>query len=283
MKRVLYLVVITCCFYSCRFFDRSQRAADAVAEVNGVYLSAFQLAEVTYGLASEDSARVADAYIRKWATRILEYDRAKNAATPEMKELVEDYRRTLYVHEYEQQLIARRMSKQIPDSVISQFYATHKDQFILQDPILKGILMILPKDAPQQDKLKKQLLTLGEKDHLEKVEKYAFQYASGYELFLDDWKRGSQILLRLPLSTDQLQQKLNSKPLIELSDTSSTYLLLVTDKHLKGDWMPLDYAEPEIKQLLLRERQMAFLEEEKRSLYDNALLLRKVKIYDIKK
>ena len=282
-KTKIILLIFLCSLSSCRFFSRQQRAADAVAEVNGQYLSASELDQITYGLNTEDSARIAEAYIRNWAIRILEYDKAKEAASDALKELVKDYERTLYVHEYEQQLIARRMSKQVADSVIERFYKAHTDRFVLQDHIVKGALIVLPIDAPKQDKVKKQLLALGEKDNLEQVEKYAFQYASGYELFLDEWKSGSQILLRLPLQTDILQQRLNSNRLIEVQDSLSTYILVVTDKHLKGDIMPLDYATPEIKQIILSQRQVTFLEDEKQGLYNNAVLLRKVKIYDKKK
>jgi hypothetical protein len=148
----------------------------------------------------------------------------------------------------------------------------------LQDHIFKGILLVLPHSTPQLDQLKKWLNALNE-DNMEKIEKYAYQYASGYELFNDSWVTANQILLRLPIQTDILKTSLRQNSTIQVEDSLSTYILHVTDKHFAGEVMPLEYAKPEITKWILSQKQVKFLQDERKEVYENAIRFKKIKIY----
>ena len=267
MKKILYIAIVLAGLTGCQFLEKHQQR-DIVAEVAGQCLTASELQQIT-GKAStpEDSARYAEAYIRQWAEEILVYEKAKDQADAEVERLVEDYRRSLYVHAYEQRLVQQRMNKTIEDSVVNNYYESHRDQFILGESLLKGILLIVPNGAPKLDKLKKQLAEPDE-ENIEHIEKYAYQYATGYELFTNQWMRATQIVLRLPLETDNLVQQLKKTNLIEVQDSVSTYLLQVTDKCLPGEVMPQDYARGEIEEILLGQRQVEFLRQERERLYE---------------
>lgn len=251
-----------------------------VAELNGNTLNESDLYPLTAGLSKEDSAMVAEQYIRQWAINILRYEKALGGRDDELEAMVEDYRRSLYLYEYEQNRVKKKMPKNIADSTIKSFYEEHKDQFILRESIVKGILLVIPQKSPKQDKLKK-LLANPTQDNLEKIEKYAYQYSSGYELFVDNWRTTNEIILRLPLEKDILQSELKQRALIEVNDENNLYLLQVTDKHLVGDYQPLDYAKEEIKQIILSQRQVDFLKEEREKLYEEALRYKKLRIYGL--
>jgi hypothetical protein len=235
---------------------------------------------LTNGLSAEDSARVAEAYIRQWAEDLLEYDAAKSSSDKAIERRVEDYRRSLYVHEYEEHLIAQRMPKHVEDSLVRAFYATHSSRFVLDETIVKGMLLIVPVGAPNMDELKRQMAKPFDDENLEQIEKYAYNYATGYELFLEEWKNSRQILLRMPISDANLQKQLNQKRQLVVEDSINTYLLQVTDVHMKGAEMPLDYARGEIEQLLLNERRVEFLEQEREKLYEKAIQQGKLKRYE---
>jgi hypothetical protein len=193
---------------------------------------------------------------------------------------VEDYRRSLYVHEYEERLIAQRMPKHVEDSLVRAFYATHSSRFVLDETIVKGMLLIVPLGAPNMDELKRQMAKPFDDENLEQIEKYAYNYATGYELFLEEWKNSRQILLRMPISDANLQKQLHQKRQLVVEDSINTYLLQVTDVHMKGAEMPLDYARGEIEQLLLNERRVEFLEQEREKLYEKAIQQGKLKRYE---
>lgn len=279
MRKFVVLLIVVPIMVGCTLFEQ-QRKSGIVVECNGHSLTQVEIAALTNGLRSEDSARVAEAYIRQWAEDLLEYDAAKKVESKEIERMVEDYRRSLYVHEYEENLIAQRMPKHVEDSLVRAFYATHSSRFVLDETIVKGMLLVVPLGAPNMDELKRQMAKPFDDENLEQIEKYAYNYATGYELFLEEWKNSRQILLRMPLSDANLQKQLNQKRQIVMEDSVNTYLLQVTDVHMKGTEMPLDYARTKIEQILLNERRVEFLEQERDKLYHKALQQNKLIRYE---
>lgn len=282
MKKAIYIVLsIGCWAFSmtgCKYV-REHQTNGLAAEVNGQKLYETEVISVVGKLTGEDSIRVRNEYIHQWAINILMQDKANEYTTPAIEQLVNDYRRSLCMYEYEKEMIEKQMSKYIQDSVIQQFYDTHLDRLILQDDIFKGLLLITPNDAPNQEALMHSLKQLQD-DDLQFLEKYAYQNALGYELFLDEWKTASQLLLRMPFERNTLVSELKNKQQIILQDSLNKYILQVTDKCLQGHQMPFDYAQREIKELILNQRQQDFLKREREHLYKDGVRSKKVKIYE---
>lgn len=266
---------------SCSFFHTKHKAG-TVVELNGNYLYEQDLQQITKGLQGEDSAQVADRYIQQWASNILVYDEARDRAKPEIEALVEDYRRSLYVHDFQQRYIAQRMPTLVADTLVEHFYEEHATQFLLKQCIVKGILIVVPNEAPKMDKLRKWLQSPNEKDNLENVERYAYGYATGYELFLDQWHTEADILTMMPFSENDLERMLREKKLIERRDSVSTYILQVSEKHMTSEQMPLDYARPEIEKIILSQRQVEYIERQRNQLYRDAIRYNKIKFYEEK-
>lgn len=266
---------------ACGFFHTKHKAG-TVVELNGNYLYEQDLQQITKGLQGEDSAQVADRYIQQWASDILVYDEARDRAKPEIEALVEDYRRSLYVHDFQQRYIAQRMPVLVADTLVEQFYQSHSAQFLLKQCIVKGILIVVPNEAPKMDKLRKWLQSPNEKDNLENLERYAYGYATGYELFLDQWRTEADILTMMPFSENDLERVLRDKKQIECRDSVSTYILQVTEKHMASEQMPLDYARPEIEKIILSQRQVEYIERQRNQLYRDAIRYNKIKFYDEK-
>lgn len=263
------ILLAVCGMCSCHSLQRHHQA-DAVAELDGKYLSEGDILALTAGHTPEDSARIAREYIEQWATDILVYSEAGEHTDKAIEALVEDYRRSLYVHQYEQKLVAKRMPKAVDDALVDSFYRAHEDRFTLRECIVRGLLLVVPIDAPKLDKLRKNLAGWSEEIQPE-IENYAYQYATGYEYFVSDWKSASQLLLSMPFERNDLMQKLKDTKQIELRDSTSTYILQVTDKHLAGEPMPIDYARVEIEKVILTQRQVSFLETERRKLLKKAI------------
>ena len=81
----------------CAAYEKKNQSGAAV-DVNGHYLYQSTLDSLTLGLPSEDSMRVVQQYVSQWAKDMLMYDAAKARTNSAIEVLVEDYRRTLYVH-----------------------------------------------------------------------------------------------------------------------------------------------------------------------------------------
>lgn len=279
MKKIIIIILGLSILNSCNLFEE-RRLSGTAAEYNGKTITLKQLQLLTTGLTPEDSTRIAEQYIRQWAIDLIEYDIAKDQTNKTIELLVEDYRRSLYLHEYEEQLIAQYMPRAIEDSVIQAFYDVHSNHLILPETIIQGILLVVPHDAPNIDELRKKIQHPDVEENIEWLEKFAYQYAVGYELFLDDWKNTNAVIVHIPLGVNELNKQLRTKRQIEVQDSVNTFILQVTDMHPEGAQMPLAYARKEIEDILLHERQIKFLQREREALYNQAIKEGKLKLYE---
>lgn len=277
MKKTGIIIALLASFLlvGCAAYEKKNQSGAAV-EVNGQYLYRSTLDSLTLGLTPEDSTRVVQQYISQWAKDILMYENASKRTDGALEQMVEDYRRSLYVQSYEEYLVERRMPKTVADSTVIQLYTRMPDRFILDESIVRGILVVIPADAPKADKLRSWMA----KQELDAIEKYAYQNASGYELFLDRWKTTTQLMAQMPIERADLETALKNKNQIEVSDSLKTYLLQVTEKHLRGNQMPLNYARPQIEKIVLNTRQVEFLNKERDRLYNEAIQNQKIKFYE---
>lgn len=262
----------------CSAMEKKQQAGAAV-ELNGHYIYQSTLDALTLGLSGEDSTRVAQQYIRQWAQDILLYDEATTRSNKQIEALVEDYRRTLYVQAYEDKLVDKRMSKTILDSTVLDIYQSMPDRFRLDESIMQGVLVIVPTDAPQIDKLRATLSKVsgdGSVKALDEVEKYVYQNASGYEIFADKWMTTTEMMNHMPIDRTEFENRLKARNMVEVSDSTKLYILQVTAKHMRGEAMPIEYARPEIEKIILNARRVEFLRKERERLYNEAIQDKKI-------
>lgn len=270
----------------CAAYEKKAQSGAAV-EVNGVYLYRSTLDSLTLGMSAEDSLRTVQQYISQWAKDELMYEEAlshqtsairlqlSGAGSKEIERMVEEYRRVLYVQAYEEYLVERRMPKSVPDSVVMQVYDQLSERFVLEESVVKGMLVVVPKEAKDLVKLRGWMT----KGMMDEIEKYAYKSAIGYELFDDQWKTTSQLMNQIPMSRSEMEAGLKNKNQIEVSDSLKTYILQVTEKRLAGDKMPMEYARPEIEKIVLSARQVEFLNKEREQLYNDAIQKQKVRFY----
>ncbi len=277
MKRTWIIVAALACLllYGCQAFEKKQQSGAAV-ELNGHYLYRSTLDSLTLGMNSEDSLRAAQLFIRQWAQDILLYDATMSHTNAQIETMVEDYRRTLYAQAYEERLVESRMSKTITDSTVNALYQQMPERFKLDESIMKGMLVVVPSDAPNIQKLRQWMAA----QSLDKFEKYVYQNASGYELFVDQWKTTTEIIRLVPIERADLESRLKGSNHIEVADSSKIYLLQITEKSMRGEAMPVEYARPQIEKIILNARRVEFMRKERERLYNEAIQKRKIHFYE---
>ena len=286
----------------CQAFERQQKVG-ATVELNGHYLYRSTLDSLSLGLDSVDSVRVTQQYIRQWAQDILLYDNAISHKNELIEAMVTEYRLSLYAQAYEERLVDLRMSKEVADTAVQAIYDQMPDRFKLDESIMKGVLVVIPKDAPNVPKLRQWLQKVGVeriedviqsgksgrktkagKDKaanvLDDIEKYVYQNASGYELFTDKWMTTTEMLRQLPMERAELESKLKYSNRIEVANDEKTYILQITDKHMRGEAMPIEYARPQIEKIVLNARQVEFLKSERERMYQEAIDKQQLKFYE---
>lgn len=277
MNKTKIIVAAMACLllYGCQAFEKKQQSGAAV-ELNGRYLYRSTLDSLTLGMSSEDSLRAAQQYIRQWAQDILLYDATMSHTNAQIETMVEDYRRTLYAQAYEERLVESRMSKTITDSTVNALYQQMPERFKLDESITKGMLVVVPKDAPNIQKLRQWMAA----QSLDKIEKYVYQNASGYELFVDQWKTTTEIIRLVPMERADWETRLKGSNHIEVADSSKIYLLQITEKSMRGEAMPVEYARPQIEKIILNARRVEFMRKERERLYNEAIQKRKIHFYE---
>ena len=114
---------------------------------------------------------------------------------------------------------------------------------------------------------------------IENLEKYSLRNAVKYEYFYDKWIPVSEILNLMPLHVPDIDKYLEKNQHIELKDSAFYYFLNVSEYRLSGAQEPFEYAEKQIKNMLLNIKRINFMKQMKTDLYQQAIKNDEVKFY----
>lgn len=252
-----------------------------VVGLEGSYLYLDELEKaVPHDLSPEDSAAFAAKYIRNWLSELLLFKNAERNIpdTWDIDKQVESYRQALIVHKYEQKLIEQKLDEDITESDVEEFYNDNKSLFILDDALVKGMLLKLPLNAPDQTKVRGWYVKTDDAS-MDELDKYAMLNAVRYEVFYDKWTSISQIESMLPPREGSLENRLKQKKNLEVKDEEFVYFLNVTELLNKGGTEPLERASGEIRMLLRNNREVGFIERVKSELYESAVSKNRVEFF----
>lgn len=235
---------------------------------------------IPYNLSYQDSIKFADDYLRNWIAEQMLYRNAlRNIPdTKEIDKLVENYRRSLIVHRYQKKLIDQKLAKEISEEEVEAFYNDNLRLFILEEPMIKGLLIKLPLNASDLDKVR-ELYIKKDVSAFEELEKYCVQYAVRYEFFYDKWKSISEIEGVLPHLDGSFIKALEIKRHIEMKDDGFWYFLNIDEYIAGGNVKPLEYARDEIKNLLINNKEVDYMRRVKDDLFESAINNNFVKYY----
>ena len=194
----------------------------------------------------------------------------------EVNKLVENYRKALIMHTYQQELINQKLTNDISEQEIADYYEKNKDLFKLESPLIKGLFIKVPLTAPQLNNVRRWYKT-EKQDAIESLEKYSLQNAVKYEYFYDKWVTLSDILDMIPLKVDAPEEYVNKHRQVELKDTAFYYFLNVSGYRRSGEEKPYEFARSEVKDLLVNQKRVNFMEQVKKDLYERAVDKKEIK------
>jgi hypothetical protein len=242
-------------------------------EVEGKFLYVDEVQQVIPPNVNDtDSTEIAQSYVRQWATDVLMYENAKRNITnkTEIDELVESYRKSLIIHQYQQKMIEQRLPKEPAEEDLKKFYAQYGEQLVLKEDILKGLLLIVPKNAPKLANVRSWVQTANTKS-LESIEKYSIQNAISYDYFGDKWLSFSEILKKIPLKIEDPSRFLSSNRFVETQDSTQHYFLRIQSYRTSGQTEPYEMAKKRIAAILLNKQKADFISKFENEIYDDAV------------
>src|SRR5690606_1678296 len=157
--------------------------------------------------------------------------------------------------------INNMMTEGFSDSLVLDYFEKHKEDFVLNDYIIKALYIKVPIKAPKQEQLKQDFLLKKDKDFT-KVISYAKLYAENF------YYNDSTCVYLEEMIKDAPLEKLNKDNITVIraktyfSDENYVYYLNLIDYKLKDAVPPLEFLKPAIIQLLTS-RKLNQLKEQK--------------------
>ncbi|MFA6779675.1 MAG: hypothetical protein WCU80_07840 [Paludibacteraceae bacterium] len=252
-----FLFLSSISFCSCK---DAVKGENPLASVKGHYLYPDDVPGLNaVGLSSEDSASIIEQYVKTWATGILFYDKAQESVenSDEIEELMERYRESLLVYEYQLQLVKNEVDNKIPESEIRGYYEKNEGLFKSGEVLISGFYIVIPNKAPDMEAFRT-LSKHPETENFDIIESLCVKNAAKFEYFRDNWLSLSDIQknVSVTLNPHQMQRE---KSVYEVKDSVSTFLCYVERYRSVGDVQPFEYAEPRIKAIISERKKNDFL------------------------
>ena len=244
-----------------------------LVEVSGKFLYQEDLqAALPLNLTDDDSVLFAENYIRIWIEDALLFERAEDNVrdSEKVKALVESYRRALVMHAYQEELVKQQLKDEITPAEITDYYEKNKALFLLEYSVVKGVFIKVPLQASGLADVRR-WYKKNTQDAIEKLEKYSLRHAVTYDYFYDVWRPLKEIEAMLP-SRNWAEESdfLKWNRDVELKDTAFHYFLHIEEFLGKGEQKPVDFAQEEIKEILINLKRVDFINRVKEDLYRQA-------------
>jgi hypothetical protein len=138
------------------------------------------------------------------------------------------------------------------------YYEANKEQFVLNENLIKGIFLKVPQSAPGLNNIRNWYRSMSE-ESLEKIEKYSLQNALIYDYFYDRWVIFNEVMEKIPHRISNQTQFLKVNNHLEVSDSAYVYLLNISERLLVGNEAPFDYVKAQIHSMLVNKQKIDYL------------------------
>lgn len=271
LNKVLILLIIVLSI-SCK--EKNKEVEDKVlARVHNKQLYQSDLNNLfNPNISTEDSIIIAKNYINDWITKQLLLGKAEMYLTDESKDIekqIEDYRSSLLIFKYKQELIKQKLDTIVTDEEIENYYNEYSGNFVLNHNIVKALFLKISKEAPEIEKVRWWYKSTSP-ENKSRLEDYCYQYATKFDSFDDKWIPFNNLLIEVPIKIDDQERFLKYNKYIETEDDLFYYFVKINEYGLKSTIQPLEYAKLKIKSILLNKRKFAFIDELENTVYNEA-------------
>lgn len=281
MNKIVLLFTIMVMLMSCEYLQqRPDRIA--IARVNDSFLYPEDLEGlISEDTSKEDSTLIVNNFINRWATQQLLINKAKiNLSQNQLdayERLVNDYKNDLYTEAYKSAIVSGQLDSTISKQEFEAFYEQNKENFKLNDELIKLRFIHLPVNYSKLAQTKEMFIRFNEKDRKELNElSLKFKAAN----FNDSVWVSKEVLFRvLPVMQSNSEQVLKKTNFAQLQDSLGVYLVKIEDLLKPNDISPLSHITPTIKQIILNKRKLELIKKLEKDITKDAIKNNDFEIY----
>ncbi|MFA6126836.1 MAG: hypothetical protein WC699_05990 [Bacteroidales bacterium] len=278
----LLLVILLPAFVSCGPSTK-RKVGSPIARAYGNYLYRSDiLGLIPPGTTPEDSIRLVKSYIELWMKKKAVVNKAEfnlTEAQKNIQSLLEEYRTSLLTYAYEKQMVEQKLDTMLNDREVQSYYLQYKQEFILQDPIVKGVYFRIPRTSVRLREFRDLAHASGDLAYKKLVDLGA-QVADYTESFEENWLSFPLLMQKMPGTVQDSKQFLQRYKYLEAEDDHYFHFARIIDYKLPGESAPLEFVKQEIRDVLLNKRKMDFIKQLEESIYNEAVIQNDVEVYE---
>ena len=232
-------------------------------------------------ISPEDSASLAEKYIRLWAMERLYMDEAgRQLSKSEMdvSEELESYRRSLVRYRYEQRYLNDRLDTLITEAQIREYYQANEAEFELSRPLMKLRFVDVMKDSPDKDEILR-LMSSDEYAGLERADSLARNSALRYFDNSDTWMDAGELARYFGVSCEEMLAAMDGDMIMIEPEGRGDLLAAYVCDMISSGTAPIEYCSSAIRDIILSNRKHELLAALERDLLEGALDSKQFVIY----
>jgi len=230
----------------------------------------------------EDSLIRKKVFIDSWAREKILFDLSlvnlDQKSIINLDELIERYKRDLYINSYKDILINSMVDSIISDSEINEYYDKNLNKFKLNEDLIKFRFVKIPLDNINLNKIRNGLIRYSSFD-MQLIDSLSFQLAS-YNLNDSLWITKRDFFNQVDFVNYENQKKYVKKgQLISKRDSMYVNLLFIDDILQANSVAPRSYLTDRIKSTIYNNRKILLIKQLNKEIINDAIKSKKYELY----
>lgn len=253
-------VAVVVMLVACRDMSSVAPLSNVVAKVGNKVLTSEEIVDATpANLSSADSLSFVKLYVDNWLIKQLKVEEAETLFSNEqadIERLVKDYRESLLMRRVDQYHIEQNMSEDFSDEDIATYYNAHKANFVLDQTMVKGVIVRCNATTAKSNVLSANIERVGSSATAMQVLEDACK-KNGYTLTdcHSEWVNYSDYLSNLPTTKSQdYDHFLDKVGVQDIVSNGTRYYFYITSVCRKGNIAPMEVVADKIRRILITHR-----------------------------
>ncbi len=277
MRQKLF-ILITILLSSCNELT-STKNDKLVSRVGENYLYESEIPDFSF---YEDSLIRKKVFIDSWARENILFDLSlvnlDQKSIINLDELIERYKRDLYINSYKDILVNSMVDSIISDSEIDEYYDKNLNKFKLNEDLIKFRFVKIPLDNININKIRNGLIRFSSFDK-NLIDSLSFQLAS-YSLNDSLWITKRDFFNQVDFINYENEKKYVKKgQLISKRDSMYVNLLFIDDILQANSVAPRSYLSDRIKSTIYNNRKILLIRELNKEIINDAIKSKKYELY----